>query len=283
MQAFIIPDKILNEINRILFRFVWKKRNNNKKAFEKVKRTILCSDYKVGGLKMIDIKQMQLAFTLHMVTRLTTHSSTEKSIEIAKKILSPHGKNFECFHSNVRSKFFKGMDEIKSEFWSEVLRIWLDNNHVTNGLEFNPMLWNNTNFVYGNNVIFFKDWAENGITSIDNVIEQNNILSYDEICRVIGHTARRVLEYNVVKVVVDRYLNSYNQNIVRTRNLNDPPHFHNKIVKDAKEIRNILTTLKNPQPCSTNFWKRKFDYNIGNCDWTLSFNTTKETRLRVLQ
>ena len=283
MQAFIIPDKILNEINRILFRFVWKKRNNNKKAFEKVKRTILCSDYKVGGLKMIDIKQMQLAFTLHMVTRLTTHSSTEKSIEIAKKILSPHGKNFECFHSNVRSKFFKGMDEIKSEFWSEVLRIWLDNNHVTNGLEFNPMLWNNTNFVYGNNVIFFKDWAENGITSIDNVIEQNNILSYDEICRVIGHTARRVLEYNIVKVVVDRYLNSYNQNIVRTRNLNDPPHFHNKIVKDAKEIRNILTTLKNPQPCSTNFWKRKFDYNIGNCDWTLSFNTTKETRLRVLQ
>ena len=107
MQAFIIPDNVLVEINRILFRFVWKKKDNNKKAFEKVKRNVLCSDYDQGGLKMIDVKQMQTSFLLQWVIRLTKYSSSDKATVIPRMIFSSHGKNFECLHSNVNSKSFK--------------------------------------------------------------------------------------------------------------------------------------------------------------------------------
>ena len=44
MQAFIIPDDVLTEVNRLLFRFLWWKKDCNRKAFEKVKRAVVCGD-----------------------------------------------------------------------------------------------------------------------------------------------------------------------------------------------------------------------------------------------
>ena len=85
MQAFIIPEKTLIEINRLLFRFIWKKKNNNKKAFEKVKRTIMCADYSFGGLKMIDLLQMQRAFVLQWVPRLSSSNTKHNWAKIPKK------------------------------------------------------------------------------------------------------------------------------------------------------------------------------------------------------
>ena len=64
MQAFIIPEKVLTEVNRLLYRFLWRKKDCNKKAFEKVKRAVICNETEFGGLNMIDIKQMQLSFML---------------------------------------------------------------------------------------------------------------------------------------------------------------------------------------------------------------------------
>ena len=50
MQALVVPDPVLNQVNRILFRFLWRKKNCNRKAFEKVKRTVVCGVLENGGL-----------------------------------------------------------------------------------------------------------------------------------------------------------------------------------------------------------------------------------------
>ena len=42
MQAPVVPDPVLTHVNRILFRFLWRKQDCNRKAFEKVKRTVVC-------------------------------------------------------------------------------------------------------------------------------------------------------------------------------------------------------------------------------------------------
>ena len=283
MQAFIIPDKVLTEINRILFRFVWKKRDNNKKAFEKVKRTVLCNDYKQGGLKMIDIKQLQISFILHWIKRLTTSNTKDKSTLIPRMIFSTHGPNFACFHSNVGSKVFKGLNHINSLFWSTVLRTWLDNNHSVKEAEFNPMLWNNKHFLYGSNVLFFKEWAEKGLISIHDISSQNKLISYNNICDILGHNANRILEYNVIHAVVNRYLTNNDITRGKIKNLNNTPIFNNKKCNLAKDFRESMLSSTKNQPCSFNFWKRKFNYEITESDWQKSFNSTKETRLRVLQ
>ena len=50
MQALVVPDPVLTQVNRILFRFLWRKKDCYRKAFEKVKRTVVCSALENGGL-----------------------------------------------------------------------------------------------------------------------------------------------------------------------------------------------------------------------------------------
>ena len=70
MLALVVPDPVLTQVNRILFRFLWRKKDCNRKAFEKVKRTVVCGALENGGLNMIDFKKMQAAFLLQWVGRL---------------------------------------------------------------------------------------------------------------------------------------------------------------------------------------------------------------------
>ena len=62
MRALVVPNHVLTDINRLLFRFLCQKKDCNRKAFEKVKRTVVCGALENGGLNMIDLKQMQAAF-----------------------------------------------------------------------------------------------------------------------------------------------------------------------------------------------------------------------------
>jgi hypothetical protein len=48
--------------NYYIVPFFGKKRYSNKKAFEKVKRKIMCKDFEDGGLKMINVTDMQNSF-----------------------------------------------------------------------------------------------------------------------------------------------------------------------------------------------------------------------------
>ena len=48
MESISIPMPVLSDINRRLFRFIWRKRYTNKRAVEKVKRTVICSPYEKG-------------------------------------------------------------------------------------------------------------------------------------------------------------------------------------------------------------------------------------------
>ena len=78
MQALVVPDLVLTQVNRILFRFLWRKKHCNRKAFEKVKRTVVCGVLENGGLNMIDLKQMQAAFLLQWVGRLFQAQALDK-------------------------------------------------------------------------------------------------------------------------------------------------------------------------------------------------------------
>ena len=55
----LVPESVLIEINRLLFRFLWRKKKDcNRKAFEKVKRNVVCNQIDNSGLNMIDLREM---------------------------------------------------------------------------------------------------------------------------------------------------------------------------------------------------------------------------------
>ena len=82
MQTVIIPDDVLTDINRLLFRFLWRKKDCSQKAFEKVKRTVIYGDTENGGLRMIDVRQMQLSCLLQWAVRLCQAQPGEKLFDV---------------------------------------------------------------------------------------------------------------------------------------------------------------------------------------------------------
>ena len=109
------------------------------------------------------------------------------------------------------------------------------------------------------------------------------MVPYQTICDLVGHSASRILEYNVVHAVINKYIID---GTLRTRNFKDlrnTPTFRNKKVEKAKHFREILLSALKPIPCAQNFWKHKLNYELKKPDWSMSFNTTSESRLRVLQ
>ena len=94
MQALLVSDSVLTQVNRLLFRFLWQKKDCNRKAFEKVKRNVVCSDLENSGLGMIDLKQMQTAFLLQWAGRLCQAQALNKWSHIPKNIFDPFGDIF---------------------------------------------------------------------------------------------------------------------------------------------------------------------------------------------
>ena len=65
MQTLIAPDSVLIEINRFLFRFLWRNIGLQSKGIWKVKRSVVCNQIKNGGLNMM--RELQIAFLLQWV------------------------------------------------------------------------------------------------------------------------------------------------------------------------------------------------------------------------
>ena len=108
MQALVVPDSVLTQVNRLLFRFLWRRKDCNRKAFEKVKRNVVCSDLENGGLGMIDVKQMQTAFLLQWTGRLCQAQALDKWSQVPKNIFALFGDKYLCFFSNLKRYSFKG-------------------------------------------------------------------------------------------------------------------------------------------------------------------------------
>ena len=78
MQTLVVPEKVLIEINRLLFRCLWRKKDYNRRAFEKVNRSVLCTDVESGGLNMTDLKDMQVAFLLQCFLQVCKAKNPDK-------------------------------------------------------------------------------------------------------------------------------------------------------------------------------------------------------------
>lgn len=282
MQAICLPEHILREINTILYRFLWRKKNCNLRAFEKVKRVVVNSDTDKGGLKMIDVAIMQDSFLCRWLKTLTTTVAETKWTWIPSIVLKHFGRGGATFSSTVGPKIFKGLNDIKSVFWKETLRAWLTHNkQYTSKSVKMTCIWNNHNIQYLNNVIHLNNWAKNGITFIHDLLEDNTLLSFPEIEAKIGPSPSLYLEYRVVYAAVSAYLR--NNPICRTEPIIDNfvLMFNDKNIVAAKEFRNYIVTSKYSTPCAVLFWKHRFNIDIGKQHWEI-LKTSKESRLREL-
>ena len=88
-NILVVPDPVLTHVIRILFRLLWRKKDCNCKAFETVKRTVVCCALENGGLNMIDLTQMQAAFLLQWAGRLFQAQALDKWSRIFAPFVPP--------------------------------------------------------------------------------------------------------------------------------------------------------------------------------------------------
>ena len=60
-QMILMPAKIVKRVNSLLFSFLW----NSKK--DKIKRKVVCMNYELGGLKMVDLESLLQSFLLKWI------------------------------------------------------------------------------------------------------------------------------------------------------------------------------------------------------------------------
>ena len=294
MQSIGLPDKVLTEINRQMYKFIWQRRYVNRKAFEKVKRKTMESDYSEGGLRMINIINMQKCFYLQWAGKLCT-SQNENWTYIPIWHLSKMTNDKNVFEINCRSKELKN-EKIKSEFWRAVLHTYLDNKTLTSyeNVQMHNVcqqpLWNNTLIRYKNRMLFFDTWKNAGIEKFSDLIHVNEIRLYtaQEIQGKINRNFANIFfEFNALMNALPDEWKQWVQN--KTINVN-VIHASEPEAKDfntkPKNIMKILQKKKEDsqgmKPCACGFWLRKFGIEITDKVWLTACNATKEIRLREL-
>ena len=281
MKSIGLPLTVLQRINKMLFSFIWGKDFKNGRTFEKIRRSSLCDAKEEGGLSMIDIVEMQKSFYIKWALKLLVKKD-ERWAVIPRVLLKSVGGE-RVFLSNVDFKQFKGLDTIKSNFWCQVLNTWLESGGAEKFLkcdgpnDFSRILCNNKNLNFQRETLYLPEAMKRGIVCVADVMENAQIISFENYLYKVGGYSRAALDYNIISNVL---LNT-------VLNLRTPG---NKYIENAKAllfssnkfIRNLIR-YRDDIPWSTGrlFWERKFQIDVLG-RYTATLLSTKEIRLREL-
>ena len=285
MQAISIPDKVLTEINTIFFRFLWRKKNCNKKAFEKIKRRVMVNEYYKGGLKMVDMKLLQQSFQCALLIRLSDASHECKWTWIPRVHFSIFGTDFSFLNSTVGAKKFRGLDEIPSLFWRGLLEVWLLSNTISAPCSLRTeCIWNNSRLASHGNVLHFRKWAVEGVTHINDLLDNNNnVVSFRYVQDMLGPSPALFIQYIAVRQAVNSFLRTYPNLVYDKANENVSVYFNGNILKSARMLRSKMIESSTCRPICENFWLHKFGISIDETYWKIASKATVESRLRELQ
>lgn len=294
MQSIGLPEEVLIQVNRLLYKFIWQRKFANKRAFEKIKRQVMEEEYKVGGLNMTNLLEMQNSFYLQWAGKLV-HTNKENWSYIPIWNLNPLGSKLSCFEINCSLKQLASstIKLIHSEFWRAVLLAVIKSKELVKREDVNEnnfsqqLLFNNSLVQYKNKTLYFKDWIKNGIERIQDMVNKNEarLYSLKEIQEKTNlNPASLFFQY---QAIINAIPNEW-KNWVRIENVQCDNYLKDKIGiynTKPKIIRKMIKSHKlrqATQPCACGFWYRKFGFRITEKDWLCARITTRETRLLEL-
>ncbi len=178
-----IPDPITKDINKILFNFVWKKR-------DRIKRRTLFASTKQGGLNMIDIESHFSALKAAWIPRLLADQNSNWSF-IGNEYLNQFGPFFLVLNMSFDNiKSFRPLEKIP-KFYQEIIIAF--NKSKTFKIPqrkseiHNQLLWGNKYVsVYDaklkcQSTLFFKEWIDCNIMRVEDILSAHGKINFDGI------------------------------------------------------------------------------------------------------
>ena len=143
--------KLLEEINRILFGFLWDGRG------DRIKRSEMINDYEKGGLKMLDIKTFNSSLKSIWIKKYLDIKNTGKW-NFFDFYLAKHGGKI-LFAGNLNLDDLRYLN-IKEDFLKEVLHIWAEINFQNIPKDFEEIpLWHNSLIRIGKMTVVSPRWS----------------------------------------------------------------------------------------------------------------------------
>ena len=157
--------KLLEEINRILFSFLWDGRG------ERIKRSEMINDYEKGGLKMLDIKTFNSSLKSIWIKKYLDIKNTGKWKLFFDFYLAKHsGKKL--FAGNLNLEDVRYLN-IKEDFLKEVLHIWAEINFQNTPKDFEEIpLWHNSLIRIGKMPVFLPRWSISSVNHVKDVLDK---------------------------------------------------------------------------------------------------------------
>lgn len=293
MQSIGIPADVLRNINVKLYKFLWQRKFNNRKAFEKVKRKIMESDYENGGVKMVNLIELQECFYIQWMAKLL-HSNEKDWNAIPFWHFKGLARDKEIFKINCLSKQMKGMETIKNGFWKEALKAYLDNKTLVSETEINESnvhslhLFNNTLLKYKGKMLFFGKWVKSNITCLKDLIKitEKRFLNLQEVQLLINQNpATTMFEYFAICNALPKLWKDWVFSGRISLKNKKREEEQNDISTNLREIKTFIRIKKSEttKACGPEFWKHKLNIELDETFWIIPRMVSKEVRLRELQ
>ena len=271
------PANFLQEIDNILTRFLWGGKTN------KIKKTTTHKPYHEGGIKMYNIYSSLAAFKLSWLKRIENYNNEEfPSLRI-----HPWLTNLKVYGNAYPEHIRK---TIKNPFWLDVLK-HLDtlykipiefNQGDSNSILAEPIQFN-SNLKIGNRIIVFREWTENNIVTIKDLLDEDgvNFLDYQAFKRKYINTPNtHFLNYIGITQALRQFVTKFRNNFDDSMKCSF--WVWEKIKTGNAEVREVIDKDNKP-PTATLKW----DIFFHGLNWKTIFikcsKTTIDTQLRWFQ
>ena len=293
IQSLALPETVVDEIDTIIFKFLWQKHYSEKKANEKLKRSILCSDISDGGLKMISVKTQHKVFLMKWMYKAVSPKWNGNTL--INYIFSELGGTKYFIEAPEFNNIREYEKLCKSNFWTKVAQTWSDfrRDNPLNVLTIDDILmqplFNNQLIKYKGLTLFFKSWFKKGIIRIKDIIKDNSMWkNFKDLKPVISDDAQIIFQYNAITNAIPKsWRNEIEQNfniltnVTSTQIENNFENLIHFLTKPSSDIRHNIIIKQNNSSCGERFWKRKLGVDI--CSkYNIAHIYCTETRLRLL-
>lgn len=171
LQNIPVTKEILTKLETLLFRFLWKDKN------DKIKRKQMIQSYENGGVKMIDVRSQLETFQIKWVQRLISPDDASRK-SIPRFHFDKYGKNFCIFKMNLGQ--VRNLRSIALPiFYRNILETWVNNGGGSRDppKSFidtrNQLIWGNQFIRHNNKCLFYQHWINNNILYINDLLNQN--------------------------------------------------------------------------------------------------------------
>ncbi len=274
MSIFSIPEEVLKQTNKLIFEFIWGKR-------DRIKRKTLIGTKLQGGIEMIDLECKNKALKAAWVGRLIKQCTNRLFLD---RCLATYGITTEyLITSNVRN-FSIYVETLKiPTFWAEVFSSYNECKTVKGFDKMNTFdflsqpIWLNSMFQHNNKPLLYQNWTKSNIFYVKDLFNRNgSFISETDIIEMLDNKSNWISEYVKIKTLFKRHKDMFNTsnatyvNIKTTHTMlvNNNVHcirdqkskFYYKILVNKKFYRNFMESK----------WER--DFTIDKSEWEGIYN-----------